>query len=171
VSTFTVAATVAHPARPDRRLTLDLFVDTGSTWTLLPTEVVTRLGLETPGQRTVELASGERVTYPMGQVAMQVDGEQIVTIFLAGPPGCQPLLGAVTLEEFSLSVDPVRKRLVSVPGFLLWSQPPKRREKKFLTPWPKSTAPSRTFSQALRAGGSAAFPASLTFSRSRPSSR
>jgi clan AA aspartic protease len=119
MSTFTVPATVAHSARPDRRVTLDLFVDTGATWTLLPAEIVAQLGLETPRQRSVELASGERVTYPLGQVAMQLDGEQLVTIFLAAPPGCQPLLGAVTLEAFGLSVDPVRKRLVAVPGFLL----------------------------------------------------
>lgn len=119
MSTFTVPATLTHPAHPGLRLTLDLFVDTGATWTLLPAEVVTQLGLPTPRGRTVELASGERVTYPLGQVAMQLDGEELVTIFLAGPPRCQPLLGAVTLEEFGLAVDSVRKRLVSIPGLLL----------------------------------------------------
>jgi hypothetical protein len=39
-------------------------------------------------------------------------------------------------------------------------QLPNRRLKKVLTLWPKETAPSRTFSAALLAWGSAAFPAS-----------
>ena len=119
MSTFTVPATLTHPAHPDRRLTLDLFVDTGATWTLLDADIVTQLGLDTPRQRTVELASGERVTYRVGLVLVKLNGEEWPTMFLAGPPRCQPLLGAVTLEEFGLAVAPLRKRLVSIPGLLL----------------------------------------------------
>ena len=118
MSTFTVPATVVHPARPDQRLTLDLFVDTGATWTLLPDEVVTQLGLETPRQRTVELASGERVIYRVGLVLVKLNGEEWPTMFLAGAAGCQPLLGAVTMEEFGLAPDPVRKILVPIVGLL-----------------------------------------------------
>jgi hypothetical protein len=31
----------------------------------------------------------------------------------------QPLLGAITLEDFMLTVDPVQQRLVEVPGLLM----------------------------------------------------
>ncbi len=41
-----------------------------------------------------------------------------MTVFLAGPPGCLALLGAVTLEEFGLAPDPIRKVLVPVGGLL-----------------------------------------------------
>lgn len=118
MGTFTVPATLARPDRPERRLTLDLLVDTGATWTLLPGEVVTELGLETRRERTVMLASGERVTYRVGLVAIQLNGEEWPTMFLAGPAGCQPLLGAVTMEEFGLAPDPVRKILVPIVGLL-----------------------------------------------------
>lgn len=94
-------------------------VDTGVTYTLLPGEVVSHLGLATPWERTAVLASGEEVTYPMGHVLMRLNGEEMPTIFLAGPPGCQGLIGAVTLEEFALAADPVHQRLVSVPRVLL----------------------------------------------------
>lgn len=118
MGTFSVEASLANPQRPEQRLTLDLLVDTGATWTMLPSEVVTRLGLASTRQRAVTLASGERVTYPAGQVAIQLDGEEVITVFLAGPPGCLALLGAVALEEFGLAPDPVRKTLVPVGGLL-----------------------------------------------------
>lgn len=118
MGTFSVSADLANLQHPERRLTLDLLVDTGATWTMLPQEVVGKLGLTATRQRAVTLASGERVTYPAGQVAIQLDGEEIITMFLAGPTGCLALLGAVTLEEFGLAPDPVRKTLVPVGGLL-----------------------------------------------------
>ena len=119
MGTFSVSAGLANPQEPGRRLTLDLLVDTGATWTMLPAEVVAQLGLTAARQRSVTLANGERVTYPAGQVVIQLNGEEIVTVFLAGPPRCLVLLGAVTLEEFGLAPDPVQKILVPVTGLLL----------------------------------------------------
>jgi len=118
MGTFTVAATLTNPVHPDRCLTLDLTVDTGATYTLLPAEVVEELGLTTPRERTVMLGSGERVRYGVGQVAIALDGEEWPTLFLAGPRGCPALLGAMTLEGFGLAPDPVNKRLVPVTGLL-----------------------------------------------------
>jgi len=122
VSTFTVQAFIANPEHPQQRLAIELLVDTGATYTLLPGEVVRSLGLATPWRRTAMLASGEDVTYAMGHVLMRLDGEEMPTIFLAGPPGCQALIGAVTLEEFALGVDPVHRRLVPVSRVLLRRQ-------------------------------------------------
>jgi clan AA aspartic protease len=118
MGTFTVPAQIANPQRPEQRLSFDLLVDTGATWTMLPGEVVTRLGLSATRQRMVTLADGKRVTYPAGQVAIQLNGEELITVFLSGPPGSLALLGAVTLEELGLAPDPVRKILVPVGGLL-----------------------------------------------------
>jgi len=118
MGTFSISASLANPQHPDARLTLDLLVDTGATWTLLPLEVVTQLGLTVAYRRSVTLANGESVSYPAGQVAIQLNGEDLTTLFLSGPAGCLPLLGAVTLEEFALAPDPVRKTLVPVGGLL-----------------------------------------------------
>lgn len=105
VGTFTVLATVANPNRPERRVTLGLTVDTGATYTFLPAEVVAQLGLLTPRRRRVTLASGEQVTYPMGQVAMRLNGEELVTVFLAGPSGSDPLLVSGYMQS---ALSPVR---------------------------------------------------------------
>jgi hypothetical protein len=42
-----------------------------------------------------------------------------VTIVVFGDEGALPLLGAFTLEEFGLSVDPVGRKLIPVPGLLV----------------------------------------------------
>jgi len=119
MSTFSVQAFIANPAQPHRRLGVELLVDTGATHSLLPGEVVSHLELPTPWHRTATLASGEDVTYPMGHVLMRFNGEELPTLFLAGPLGCQGLIGAVTLEQFALAADPVHQRLVPVPRVLL----------------------------------------------------
>jgi hypothetical protein len=36
-----------------------------------------------------------------------------------GNEGAQPLLGAITLEEFGLGIDPVGQKLTPVPGYLM----------------------------------------------------
>jgi len=120
VGTFTVPAVVRNPRHPERSVALDLLVDTGAgaTWTLLPADIVTQLDLPTPWRRSVTLASGDPVTYATGEVALRLDGEELTTIFLAGPLGALGLLGAVTLEQFGLAPDPVKKALVRVGGML-----------------------------------------------------
>jgi len=118
VGTFAVPVVVRNPRHPERSVALDLLVDTGATWTLLPADIVTRLGLPTPWRRSVTLASGDPVTYATGEVALRLDGEELTTIFLAGPLGALGLLGAVTLEQFGLAPDPVKKALVRVGGML-----------------------------------------------------
>ncbi len=39
MGTFPVVASLADPRRPERRLTLELLVETGGAWTVLPAEV------------------------------------------------------------------------------------------------------------------------------------
>ncbi len=73
---FSVTARLANPQRRESRVTLDLLVDAGTTWTMLPPDTISRLGLTTSLQR------------------------------------------AVSLEEFGLAPDPVRKTLIPVAGLL-----------------------------------------------------
>lgn len=62
MGTFSVSTGLANPQHPEKRFTLDLLVDTGATWTMLPAGVVEQLGLSAPRQRLVTLANGERVS-------------------------------------------------------------------------------------------------------------
>src|SRR3989442_2006265 len=82
---FAVPAHLSNPDRPEYGLELELIVDTGAVYTMLPAEVVERLHLDTPRERLVMLASGEQVTYRFGVVNIRLNGEDWPTLFLAGP--------------------------------------------------------------------------------------
>jgi clan AA aspartic protease len=119
MSTFAVAATLIHPEQRERSVDAELLVDTGSSYILLPPDLVARLGLETPYRQRARLASGELVTYRIGEVRVRLDDDERTTVFWAGPPGCRALLGTVALESFGLAVDPRERRLIPGPPALL----------------------------------------------------
>lgn len=97
---------------------VEALVDTGATYTLLPQEVLERLGVQPRGKRRFILADGREVLCPTAWVNAKIDGEVQPTIVVFGEPGCDPLLGAVTLEEFGFAVDHVSRQLIAVPGSL-----------------------------------------------------
>ena len=117
MSTFTIEATLIHPEHRERGVTAELLVDTGAFYSLLPTAIVERLGLEADEDFDGLLASGEPVVYKQGEVRIRIGRRERTTIFVAGPPGCVPLLGALTLEQFGLAADPRHQQLV--PGRFL----------------------------------------------------
>jgi|ERR1051326_4332993 clan AA aspartic protease len=111
---FSVRVTLINPEDRGRRTEIDMLVDTGATYMLLPPDVVSFLALEIVEYRPGELASGERVTYGVGPVIARLDGREYPSVFVAGPEGCPALLGAITLDAFGLAADPVHQRLFPV---------------------------------------------------------
>lgn len=95
-------------------------VDTGATYTTLPRDIVDDLGSRPIGARRVMLASGREEEWPIATVLIDLAGHVGPTFCLIGPTGGPALLGAVTLEEFALGVDPVAKRLVPVRSYLMF---------------------------------------------------
>jgi clan AA aspartic protease len=101
------------------QLALDLLVDTGATWSLIPAETASLLGVEPAETRSVRTADGRRLDLPLAEVRFTIDGRSLTTPCLIGAPNAPALLGAVTLEAFGLAADPVQKILVPVTGLLL----------------------------------------------------
>jgi clan AA aspartic protease len=112
MGTFRVDVTVGNLADRERSLTLPLLVDTGATYTTLPREVADALGLEPIETRRVRLADGREDLWPMAAIFVRIDGREVPSLAWIGPPGGAALLGAVTLNEFALTVDPSGSRLV-----------------------------------------------------------
>jgi aspartyl protease family protein len=115
VGTFQVQLELAGPAR-DRLETSEALVDTGSTYTMLPRELLGRLGVSVDRRDRFRLADGNEVELDVGRAWVRFDGREEYTLVVFGD---HALLGAVTLEEFLLAPDPVERRLVPVPGLIM----------------------------------------------------
>jgi predicted aspartyl protease len=92
---------------------IDAMVYTGSTYTFLPRDLLARLGVTPDEERPFILAKGQRVSYGMAWIRIRMDGREQPTPVIFGEEASEPLLGAVTLDEFGLAVDSLNRRLVT----------------------------------------------------------
>ena len=111
MGTVTVTIGVGDP-QGQRFEELEVEVDTGSTFTAVPKEMLERLGV--PITRTVqsELADGSHVPVDIGETTIRLQGQELTTPVIFANQGEASWLGVVSLEQALLAVDPVLGRLV-----------------------------------------------------------
>ena len=97
---------------------LDALVDTGTGYTVVPRAVFETLGCAPHRVQRVRLADGRVEEWPLAQVELECEGRRAVTPVLVGPQDAPVLLGATTLEELGLGIDPLNRRLVPVDLYL-----------------------------------------------------
>lgn len=110
----------ASPGGESRRL--EALVDTGATYTWIPTSILRELGVEPEFKMPFVMADGRRVERDTAQIVVRIDGRERYSPCIFGDEGSMVLLGVVTLEELGLGVDPVNRRLIEVPGLLMFHQ-------------------------------------------------
>ena len=99
-----------------RRQQVKVLVATGAVMLMLPRDLVEALGLATLGRVIVTYADERREERDTaGVVRVTVDGRAMETRCVVGPPGSEPLLGQVVLEETDLLVDPTNQCLIPRP--------------------------------------------------------
>jgi predicted aspartyl protease len=119
MGTFSVNARI-YPANSSASPeAVTLMVDTGATYTCLPHLFLERLGYRPVARRQVVFANGVEAEREVTVVTLSIDGAVLPTLCFMAPDASPGLLGAVTLEEFGLGVDPVGKRLIPVKSYLL----------------------------------------------------
>ena len=94
-------------------------VDTGATFTSVPTSILSRLGVVPGRQIKLRLADGSRIDRGLGETIVRVQGNPVTTLVVFGEEDAPILLGAYTLEGLTLVVDPVEQRLVSADALML----------------------------------------------------
>ncbi len=99
--------------------TVEALVDTGSTYTWIPRQLLERLDVRPQFQREFETADGRIVQRNMAVTMVRWDGETMPTLVVFGGDTDAVLLGAYTLEGFALAPDPVNRRLVRVRGLAM----------------------------------------------------
>ena len=107
--TITIAGMNGGKARD-----IEVTVDTGAFFTAAPASMLRELGIEPVDSRVFIVADGRRVSADIGEARVALDGRSVNTIVAFGEEDSPPLLGALTLEELTLAVDPVGKRLIPI---------------------------------------------------------
>lgn len=97
---------------------VDALVATGATHTVLPSSTLKELGVQSIDKLRFSLADESKVVYELGQARVRIAGKERIVLVVVGPENILPLLGATTLENFNLAVDPIGKQLVPVDGLL-----------------------------------------------------
>ena len=87
-------------------------VDTGSSYTAIPRNMLERL--EVPVEESVpsRLADGREVPVDVGRTIIRLEGLEFQTPVIFAEEAEPALLGVVSLEEARLAVDPVGQKLV-----------------------------------------------------------
>ena len=95
-----------------RSVDIEVMVDTGALYTMLPARTLRDLGVEPTDSRRFLIADGSRVSMDIGNAWVTIDGKSEVTIVAFGGDDAPPVLGAYTLDGLGLAVDPDSRRLV-----------------------------------------------------------
>ena len=101
---------VANPAAPDVSESVRVLVDTGATLSILPEDILDRLGIRRIQKRRFR-GFGGTVTRDIGIVAMSYDGAESGVTVVFGAEGDPPIMGVTALETLGFEVDPVDGKL------------------------------------------------------------
>ncbi len=110
MGTFRKNIIVGHPDGGD--LTeVSALADTGAIHTVLPTSLLEHRNIRPIANRVFTTAMGEPVEREIGQARIVYEGESMICTVIFGNEDIY-LLGATTLENFELTVDPIDQKLV-----------------------------------------------------------
>ena len=131
-----------EPAGGGNFIAIEALVDTGSTFSRLPEDIARRLGYDEGRRETFVLGDGRMVEMGIIDARVRLNGKVTTTPIAVGGVETQPLIGAVTLEQFLLAPDPVHHRLIKVEGLLMMAlhgkkylaSADKREDEKFYEP-------------------------------------
>ena len=112
-----VEAKIANPLT-GQDVKVVALVDTGATFTVVPSWIHEKLGLKVVGKKKVETAKGY-ADLDESFALVEVEGKQGVTPILISKELKDVLIGVLTLEALGLTVDPTTGKLKETRILLL----------------------------------------------------
>jgi clan AA aspartic protease len=118
----TLEIEVGNPANRQAIEKVEFLIDSGTVYSVVPTPILERLGIQPLTTQEFRLADGTRITRQKG-IALFKYGDRIGGAdVIFGEEGDSVLLGALTLEALGLSLDPLRRDLKPLPMILAFQQ-------------------------------------------------
>ena len=109
---------VANPTDMRRSRTVRLVVDSGLRYTVVPTEILAELGIQSFAEERFKLPNGEHVVRRKGAALFKYEDRIGGSDVVFGQPGDAALLGSLTLGSLGLELDPLRREFRDVPMML-----------------------------------------------------
>lgn len=114
---------IANPRDPRKTKKISLLVDSGAIYSVVPKDILRRLGMKPHSTKTFTLADGSGISRRIGDAIFKLNGHQGASPVIFGEKGDSALLGTVSLEALGLLLDPIRRELRPLP-MVLGSQNP-----------------------------------------------
>ncbi len=102
---------VRNPRDPRKLFVDEFLVDSGATYTVVPTGELKRMGIKPVREERFVLADGKVISRKVGNALFEYLGIESAAPVLFGERGDSLLLGMFTLEALGLSLDPLKREL------------------------------------------------------------
>ena len=106
-----IRARLANIMDRTRGAEIEMGVDSGAIYSVVPAGVLRSLGVQAEQTETFGLADGRSVRCRVGHAVFEIEGREGISKVIFGRPDDASLLGMVTLEMLGLSLDPLQRRL------------------------------------------------------------
>lgn len=109
---------VGNPAMPDITEKVEFLIDSGAIYSVVPTPILDRLGIEPLAEEEFRLANGAKIVRKKG-IALFRYGDRVGGAdVIFGEEDDSVLLGSLTLEALGLVLDPLKRELRPLPMVL-----------------------------------------------------
>ena len=109
---------VGNPANPEVTRKIELLIDSGAIYSVVPIPILERLGISPLIEQEFRLADGSKIVRKKGVALFKFGGRIGGADLIFGEEGDSQLLGAFTLEALGLALDPLRRELRPLPMIL-----------------------------------------------------
>ncbi|MHC1611326.1 MAG: retroviral-like aspartic protease family protein [Candidatus Methanospirareceae archaeon] len=99
-----------------KSIEIEAVIDTGATMSVLPVDLIQKLGLERLDEVSVRHADNSvKRKEVYGSIILEIAGRKAVFDVLAEDEGAQPLIGQIVLERLDLVIEPSTRKVIPNP--------------------------------------------------------
>jgi len=109
---------VLNPEQPKKTKECEFLVDSGAVYSVVPQNILKKLGIRPTSSREFILANGEIFKKAVGNAYFKYKGQVAAAPVVFGEKDIF-LLGATTLEALGMILDPIRRELKPLPMVLM----------------------------------------------------
>lgn len=110
--------TISSPSDVKKAKILEFLIDSGATYSIVPQDLLSKLGIKPEETREFTLANGQAVKRKLGGIRYKYDGHIGFAPVIFGEKGDSTLLGITALESMGMALNPLKRELISLPMLL-----------------------------------------------------